>query len=431
MSIFPESQFVNQRTGFFKALVHQEHFLRPIAFHSYSPVYSLTSEAFEERTNSLSISGAGMSREEAKAKCLGEALERYCWYYAGSWMKQDTTVFNTIRNRAIAPSTYGLFSDFQYAEKRFPFKPFREDTELHWVEGVALGDRTHCFVPAQLVCPRVKDRHRLSYYTTTGLACSDNYFKAIYTAICEVIERDAFMLMWTNRIPPMLMAIEWQRQCGEQKTLEYLNTSKYRCLLFSLYTDIDIPVFMTVLVNKESTSPYLSFGVACDCDKGKAARKSLTESLHNLNFLMWAHQHDMRIDWHRRKVPLKSFDEHALLYANPHMEKEVSFILKEPHRKETIVLPGAAQSVDYEERAHWLITLLAKEGYRIICVDLTPKEIKTRGYYVIKALIPGFMDLGFDKYYWLGNRRIYEVPPKLGFKRRNEAELNTCPHPFP
>ena len=431
MSILLESKIINERTGFFKGLVPQQNFLEPIKFHIYTPVYTLSSDESEGRTNVLSISGAGMSPEEAKAKCLGEAIERYCWYHAHSWIEQIPTVFDKIRKQAIAPSTYGLFSNAQYAIKGFPFVPFREDTELHWVEGVRLRDQEQLYVPAQLCFPGVKDRYQLSYYTTTGLACSDNYFKAVYTSICEVIERDAFMLMWTNRIKPRLMEIEWEGQCGERKTLEYLNTSAYTCLIFSLYTDIDVPVLIAAMVNKESTSPYVSFGAACDLDMAKAVRKSISESLHNLNFLIWAHQHNVGIKWEGNKTNLKYFDEHALLYSNRHMKKEVSFILSGPHSKERITLPDVAQDLDYEEGVQTVTNLLAKEGYQTIVVDLTPEEIRNVGCYVIKALIPGFMDLGFDRYYWLGTRRIYEVPHKLGFNKRNERELNTFPHPFP
>ena len=227
------------------------------------------------------------------------------------------------------------------------------------------------------------------------------------------------------------MEIEWEGQCGERKTLEYLNTSAYTCLIFSLYTDIDVPVLITVMVNKERTSPYVSFGAACDLDMAKAVRKSISESLHNLNFLIWAHQNDVGIKWEGNKTNLKYFDEHALLYSNRHMKKEVSFILSGPHSKERITLPDVTQDFDYEEGVQTVTNLLAKEGYQTIVVDLTPEEIRNVGCYVIKALIPGFMDLGFDRYYWLGTRRIYEVPHNLGFNKRNERELNTFPHPFP
>jgi len=431
MSILLESKVINQRTGFFKGLVPQENFLKPIKFYVYTPVYFLRPDRFEGKTNLLSISGAGMSPEEAKAKCLGEAIERYCWYYAESWMEQINTIFNKIRKQATAPSTYGLFSNSQHAKKGFPFIPFREDTELNWVEGVRLGDQKKLYVPAQLCCPGVKDRYHLSYYTTTGLACSDNYFKAVYASVCEVIERDAFMLMWTNKIKPRLMEIEWQGQCAEQKTLEYLNTSKYACLIFSLYTDINIPVFITVMVNKERTSPYLSFGAACDLDMARAVRKSISESLHNLNFLIWANRNNISVKWEGNKTNLKYFDEHALLYSNRHMKKEVSFILSGLHSKVKITLPDVTQYFDYEEGVKTLTNLVAKEGYQTILVDLTPREIRNMGCHVIKTLIPGFMDLGFNRYYWLGIKRIYEIPHKLGFKKLNEAELNIFPHPFP
>ena len=44
---------------------------------------------------------------------------------------------------------------------------------------------------------------------------------------------------------------------------------------------MNIPVFMTVMLNKEKGSPYVAFGMACDFDVAKAIRKSVLESLHN------------------------------------------------------------------------------------------------------------------------------------------------------
>jgi ribosomal protein S12 methylthiotransferase accessory factor len=432
MSQLLESEIVNQRTGFFRGLVSRENFLRPLRFHVYVPDYSLGPHTSKEEPNPLSISGAGMSSEEAKAKCIGEAIERYCWYHAGFWIKETRSKFKKIRKKSLAPENYGLFSDSQYAQEGFPFIPFREDTELHWVEGVSLDEQKPFYVPARLCYPGVKDRTLLSYCTTTGLACSDNYFNAVYTAICEVIERDAFMLMWTNRIKPRLMEIQWPEEYEGKKALEYLRTSRYSCFIFSLCTDVDIPVIFTVMVNKEESSPYFSCGMACDLNMARAVRKSISESLHNLNFLIGAVHNNIRIKWEGEQTNIRHFDDHALLYANPCMKKEVSFILAGPHIKEkTVLTDEEAPDFNYEEGVRRVIKLLDGKKYQPVVIDLTPKEIKKRGFHIIKILIPGLIDLGFNKYYWLGNKRIYEVPGKLGFRKLKEADINTAPHPFP
>lgn len=425
-----ESKIINKRTGFFKELIPVESFIKPIEFYIYTPIYFIKPDTIAANSNLLSISGAGLSHEEAKGKCLGEAIERYCWYYAGYWVERKQTSFNEIKEKAIPPWDYALFSNDQYAEKDFPFMPLHDNTILDWVKGIRLEDQKPLYVPSQLCFP-INDKSRICYYTTTGLACSDNYFKALYTSICEVIERDAFMLMWLNKIKPQLLEVEWRESSKIKTIVEFLKISKYKCLIFRLVNEINIPVFMTVMLNKEKGSPYVAFGMACDFDVAKAIRKSVLESLHNLNFLLWAHHNNISINWEKGKTTLKTFDDHALLYANPQMKRRISFILNTPHNKENITPHDLEEDFDYKEVSQKLMVMIAENGCQVVTVDLTPHEIKNMGLYVIKALIPGFIDLGFNGYNCLGTKRIFEITQKLGLKKKNRIKLNTFPHPFP
>lgn len=426
-----ESTVINQRTGFFKELIPVESFIKPIELYIYAPIYFIKPDTIEANSNLLSISGAGLSHIEAKEKCLGEAIERYCWYYAGYWAERIHTSFNKIKEKAIPPENYALFSNAQYAKKGFPFIPFRENTHLDWVKGVRFEDQKPLYVPSQFCFPIKNGKSRICYYTTTGLACSDNYFKAIYTSICEVIERDAFMLMWLNKMKPQLIEIKWRESSRIKTIIEFLKISRYRCLIFRLKNEINIPVFMTMMVNKEKGSPYVALGMACDLDVAKAIRKSLLESLHNLNFLLWAQHNNISIKWKEGKTTLKNFDDHALLYANPQMNRRLSFILNAPHSKENIISHDLEEDFDYKEVSHKLMDRIAENGYQVVTVDLTPHEVKNMGLHVIKALIPGFIDLGFNGYNCLGTKRIIEIPQKLGFDKKNRIKLNTFPHPFP
>ena len=431
MSASLESTFINQKTGLFKELVPVESFIRPIELYMYTPVYSLKPDSIETHTNPLSISGAGLSQKEAREKCLGEALERYCWYYAGNWVEQIHTSFSDIKDTALPPGGYTLFSNRQYAQKGFPFVPFQETTQIDWAQGIRLDDQEPVSVPSQLCFPTTNDSSRICYYTTTGLACSDNYHRALVTALCEVIERDAFMLMWLNKIKPHLIEIECQEPSPIKTIAEFLKTSKYRCLVFRLDHEITIPVCMAVLVNQENESPYVAFGLACNFDITQAISKSIVESLHNLNFLLWAHHNNISIDWKKGKMALKTFDDHALLYANPQMRRRLSFIFDPPHAIEKIRLPSLEKDDDHKNVFQTLMAMILENGYRAVAVDLTPDEFRKRGYHVIKALIPQFIDLGFSGYNCLGTKRIFESPQKWGFPKLNRKKLNTFPHPFP
>ena len=81
----------------------------------------------------------------------------------------------------------------------------KESTPLHWTTAYSITQDQPVLVPASFVY--------LPYYfesasespshnpISTGLACGSNLAPAIYKAILEVIERDAFMIMWQNQLP--------------------------------------------------------------------------------------------------------------------------------------------------------------------------------------------------------------------------------------
>jgi len=155
------------------------------------------------------------------------------------------------------------------------------------------------------------------------------------------------------------------------------------------------------------------------------------ESLHNLNFLLWAHHNNISITCGKGKTNLKDFDDHALLYANPQMKKKISFILTRPHSKAKITLNDSREDFNYEEVSQKLIDMIAENGYQAVAVNLTPQEVKNMGLYVIRTVIPGFIDLGFNGYNYLGSKRIYEIPQQWGLNKIHRIKLNTFPHPFP
>jgi ribosomal protein S12 methylthiotransferase accessory factor len=93
----------------------------------------------------MTVSGKGMTREEAWTSCLGEAVERYS---GGCW-DLDETVFcrrADLDGRSIDPTELVLFRPDQYAD--LPYAPYREDTKLRWVLGRSLTREDEVWIPA-------------------------------------------------------------------------------------------------------------------------------------------------------------------------------------------------------------------------------------------------------------------------------------------
>ncbi|MFN0087839.1 MAG: YcaO-like family protein, partial [Blastocatellia bacterium] len=143
----------------------------------------------------------GETKEVAKAKAIGEAIERYC---AARFDPEELIVasYKDVSGRAIHPSQFSLYSPAQYAAPGFPYPRFDEMTRISWVKGYNLTREEHALVPACLTYlpHQLADPHEsvLAPAISTGLACRGTLREAAITAICEVVERDACMIMWLN-----------------------------------------------------------------------------------------------------------------------------------------------------------------------------------------------------------------------------------------
>jgi hypothetical protein len=97
-----------------------------------------------------------------------------------------------------------LYSAEQYARDGWPYPAWRPGTALTWVRGTALADGKPVALPAGLVhlsraLPRPEDA--LVQSTSNGLAAGATLEDALLGALCELVERDAVMITWLNRLP--------------------------------------------------------------------------------------------------------------------------------------------------------------------------------------------------------------------------------------
>jgi ribosomal protein S12 methylthiotransferase accessory factor len=89
------------------------------------------------------------TREAAEAASIGEALERY----SAAFVPADRLVVDSARllPGAVDPARFALFHETQLADPAFPFRQFRPETVLSWVDGFSLPRGRPAYLPAQLV----------------------------------------------------------------------------------------------------------------------------------------------------------------------------------------------------------------------------------------------------------------------------------------
>jgi ribosomal protein S12 methylthiotransferase accessory factor len=152
-------------------------------------------------TGSATVEYAGSAHvrsERARAASIGEAVERY----SATFVPEGLTTASTgeLGADAVPPESYALFHERQHVPG-FPFTRFTQSTRLSFVEGFALDDGRPAFLPAQLVYLHYgRSEPPIGYPTSNGLACGPTLAEAVLAALLEVVERDAMMLVWANRL---------------------------------------------------------------------------------------------------------------------------------------------------------------------------------------------------------------------------------------
>ena len=147
------------------------------------------------------IGGTGSSRAGAASAAVGEAIERY----SATYVPVERLVVASARELgdvAVAPGRFALFSARQHARAGFPYRPFTVDTRIAWIEGREIATGRPALLPAELVyLGRVpRGEGSIGYATSSGLACGDTVEAALARALLEILERDAFMIVWASRL---------------------------------------------------------------------------------------------------------------------------------------------------------------------------------------------------------------------------------------
>ena len=185
------------------------------------------------------IGGAGTTRAEAAAAAVGEAIERYSLTYVDPHRLVIASA-DELGDEAVDPNRFALFSARQYAQEGFPFVPFSAATRTTWVDGWRIRDGARAWLPAQLVFladTALVDAARIGYGTSSGAACGETRGAALERALAELLERDAFMIVWANRLSlPRLDVSEDEELAEVDRTTFAVTGLQYTAVALSAST---------------------------------------------------------------------------------------------------------------------------------------------------------------------------------------------------
>jgi ribosomal protein S12 methylthiotransferase accessory factor len=417
-------KLISRRVGIIKNLANIPTQIGDLPNYSFGILPANTSVFYKHKFGGRA-GGASRRMEDALAATIGETIERYCAIF---YNKENFIFSNylSLKEEAIHPDEWALFSESQYMQKDFPFSPFTEKSKIYWVRGFSLIHNKFKLVPARFVyLALINDDKNIGYPTSTGLAGGNTLEEAILIGLYEVIERDAFVIFWLNRLPMPILDIE-----NIDLPLK-VNKNNGFWRFINITTDVGIPVIFGINIGPFQFGTAVGVGAASRLAPKEALLKVILEISQARPYLRY--EFSRKPDWKPAKdfSNITSFEDHALVYSKcPElMEKAFSFFIKSNKKKKPIKEMPNLETKTPLGNIKKLLEILNSAGYDVIVVNLTTPDIEDIGLHVVRVIVPGFIPLhGNHLYPFLGGKRLYEVPKKLGY---NSQKLNPYPHPFP
>ena len=344
--------------------------------------------------------GKGLTREAAKLGAIGEAIERYCGYHV-SPARLRTATYNDIGDDAISPADCVLFSDAQYAQPGFPYPRFDAHAPIAWINGRSLTHQRDIWLPASLVY--LNPAEYFCVPTSNGLAAGPTLEFAIANGLYELIERDAFLTTWMNRVPP-------SRIHGATPAVATIRAQYARSGIvvhsFLLHSDVPVYTVMSIAVNRTGTGPAAVIGLGCHLNPATALQRSVLELCQAHATVTINAQINPPAGRLTSYASVQGLDDHCSFFSLPENLPELSFLL---NTESDIALDSLPE-----------VPLVRIAGSHIAYAELTTPDLAEFNIHVVRVLATQLQPIHFG----YGGERLG------GTRIRHDAGLNRCPHPL-
>jgi ribosomal protein S12 methylthiotransferase accessory factor len=424
-------QTVSDRVGIIRSLTLLQHGADepalPVLYHAVLSNHDFVTGKPADRATM----GKGRTDADAMRGAIGEALERYCGHHSpGAAIRVCTA--GELDGAIIDPREIVLYSESQYARGTIPFARYDEATTLGWLRGAELPDRTPVWLPAALVYLNYLrgGADLLAAATSSGMAAGQSVEAAVLGGLCELIERDAFLIGWMARLPSPGVEVRGVDPLIDDLVDDYARFG-IEVRVIDLSLDQPAYVMLAISIDRSGAGPAALIGIGCHLDPVRAVEKALFEIAQM--------RAGSKRSQERQKTRLATYadvhtlHDHGNFVAPLERLAEFDFLLdRAPSRKLSQL--ANRSSGDVAGDLAIVVDGLCAAGSRVAYADVTTDDVAAVGVRVVRTIAthlqPMAFGYGFER---LGGRRLFELPAKLGLRDAvlTESELNPCPHPMP
>jgi ribosomal protein S12 methylthiotransferase accessory factor len=331
------------------------------------PVFSCIRPTAESGAITV-YNGKGATVEESRISAIMEGIERYSSEVHDRRIELLPYMEMAGRARTLDPKDLIL--------------PEEADVNrlIPWVEGYDIANDIPIWVPAHAVFHPLIRYPPLFRTTTNGLASGNTREEAIFHALMEVIERDAWSLVEASRNTGLsVVDINDESLTGMQQKFA---GAQVEVTIKDITSDIGIPTMAAVADDVLLKDPaLLTIGIGTHTSARIAVMRALTEVAQSRLTQIHGAREDTTIADLRKKM---GYDRAKRINAYWYRDNgHVSYP----------VIPSY-DSDDFVKDIRFAIEALNKQGLdRVIVVDLTREEINVP---VVRVIVPGLEVFAMD-----------------------------------
>jgi ribosomal protein S12 methylthiotransferase accessory factor len=438
------STYVDTRMGLVSALVTQHSGFLPTTSTHLS-------------TGAETTTGTGCTLQPAHSQLVSvlEVIERYAGLRPRGKRTTIRASYRQLRadgERVLDPTTLGLHTAAQYEQQHSGHTcrrlvPYHPDLVCRWVWGYSLREQSALLVPEHCAYYGLAADHENPAFVfdiSNGCAIGNCLEEAIFHALLEVIERDAFLLTWYARLQVPRLDRHSLQDPTARLLLEHLEYhSGYTIHIFHLALDHAVACLCLLGVDEQEREgkPKVLVAAGSHPHPEQALIKALRE------FAMFVAAPRTLNEQSRMQALamladadlVQQMEHHPLLYYLPQAFERLHFLYHTP-RSQTFqqVCPERSrimpESLDLRADLQALADYYLQRGTDIIIVDQTAPEHIFCGLSCVKVLMPGMLPMTFGQ----RNRRVtgfprlHQLPWTLGYQDHplTTEEINPHPHPF-
>ena len=313
--------------------------------------------------------GKGATVEESRISAIMEGIERYS---------------SEMHDRRLHLATYQeMFAQGRTVDPRDLILPEGADTDrfMPWYEGFDIVNKEPVFVPAHAVFHPLPPNYRGPFRTNTnGLASGNTFEEAVFHALSEVIERDAWSLVEacrdtgpcvTGMTDPTILAMQ-----------EKFAKAQVEVRVRDITSDIGIPTMAAVADDVLLKDPMLlTIGIGTHTSARIAVMRALTEVAQSRLTQIHGAREDTVLAELRKKMGYDRAKRINEYWFRNNGTLDYSKI-------------ASCDSDDFLEDIRFMAEALKNKGLdRVIVIDLTREEI---GIPVVRVIVPGLEIFAMD-----------------------------------